>query len=80
MEGAAKPAEAVYRFKGDGDDTNKQNILATYFKALIDGGMIDGAHFSYDGADLRVRLTLNGTLPEKVISMLTDSYHGQPEK
>jgi len=80
METTTKPAEAIYRFKGAGDDTNKQNSLASYFKGLMDAEVIEEAHFSYDGADLRARLTLRGPLPEKAARWITDSYHGQPEK
>lgn len=80
MAAATEPAEVVYRFKGAGDDTNKQNTLATYFKGLMDAEVIEEAHFSYDGADLRARLTLKGPLPEKAARWLTDGYHGEKEK
>ena len=80
MAVTTEPVEVVYRFKGMGDDNRKHDILASYFNGLLDGGTIDEVHFSYDGADLRVRLTLKGTLPERVLSRLTDHYYGQPEK
>ncbi|MFH0830311.1 MAG: hypothetical protein V1887_04085 [Candidatus Aenigmatarchaeota archaeon] len=80
MEAAAKPAEVTYRFKGAGDDTNKQNLLASYFRGLMDDGTIDEIHLSYNGTDLRVKLTIKGTLPGNVETSLRDHYHGEKEK
>jgi len=80
METATEPTEAIYRFKGAGDDNRKQDILATYFNALLDDDTISEIHLNYDGPDLRVKITSKGPLPEKVLNRLTDHYYGQPEK